>query len=85
MKKQFNLTQEEEKIEAKLERGDRVSVPVSEEQKKKLAEIAKYTLAKNKAITIRVSERNLKRLKAAAAREGVPYQTLVSSLIQKHT
>lgn len=54
-------------------------------EKKRFAEIAKNTLAKNKSITVRVSERNLMRLKAAAAREGIPYQTFISSLIQKHT
>ena len=61
------------------------SVPNVEAEKRRAVEIAQNTLAKNKVITVRVSERNLMRLKAAAAREGVPYQTLVSSLIQKHT
>jgi predicted DNA binding CopG/RHH family protein len=58
---------------------------VTSKEKKRLQEIAKNTSAKNKTITVRLSERNLVRLKAAALREGIPYQTLVSSLIQKHT
>lgn len=61
------------------------SVPNVEAEKLRAIEIAKNTTAKNKAITIRVSERNLAHLKAAAAREGIPYQTFVSMLIQKNT
>jgi predicted DNA binding CopG/RHH family protein len=69
------LTEEELIIEAEFARGEVVSV---------LQAIARNTLAKSKTLTVRVSERNLLRLKAAAAREGVPYQTLITSLIQKH-
>lgn len=84
MKPIFNLTPEEQEVESALERGDIVSVPISEEQKNEWVAIAENTLAKNKAITIRLSERTLMRLKAAAAREGLPYQTLVASLIHKN-
>jgi len=58
--------------------------PITPEERARLQQIARNTTAKNKTITVRISERNLVRLKAAAAREGVPYQTLVSSLIHKH-
>lgn len=58
--------------------------PVAAKERARLQEIGRNTTAKNKTITIRLSERNLVRLKAAAAREGVPYQTLVSSLIHKN-
>lgn len=81
----FNLTPEEQEIENAFMRGDYESVPNLEEEKKRLAAIGRYTLAKNKTITVRLSERNLMRLKAKAAQEGIPYQTFVSSLIQKNT
>lgn len=58
--------------------------PVTTKERARLKQIGRNTTAKNKTITIRLSERNLTRLKAAAAREGVPYQTLVSSLIHKN-
>lgn len=58
--------------------------PITSEERAHLQQIARNTTAKNKTITVRISERNLMRLKAAAAREGVPYQTLVSSLIHKY-
>jgi predicted DNA binding CopG/RHH family protein len=85
IKHNFNLTPEEQSMHDAVVRGGYISVPNVEAEKLRAVEIAKNTLAKNKAITVRVSERNLVRLKAAAAREGVPYQTFISSLIQKHT
>ncbi len=65
---------------------DRSSLrPVTVKEQEELKQIARNTTAKNKVITVRVSERNLAHLKAAAAREGVPYQTFISMLIQKNT
>lgn len=80
----FNLTPEEQEIEDSLESGKYMSVPVSEEQKKEYATIARNTLAKNRVITIRVTERNFNHIKAVAAREGLPYQTLITSILHKH-
>ncbi len=83
-KKPIILNEEERVIEAEFARGEVVSSALTEEERKQLQAIARNTLAKSKTLTVRVSERNLLRLKAAAAREGVPYQTLITSLIQKH-
>lgn len=83
--KNLVLDEEEQAIEDAIERGEYSSVKNFEEKKAELEAAAKFTLEKNKMITVRLSERNLIRLKAAAAREGIPYQTYVSSLIQKHT
>lgn len=81
----FNLNSEEQAMHDAVVRGGYNSVPDVEAEKNRIREVARNTLAKNKAITIRVSERNLMRLKAAAAREGIPYQTFITSLIQKNT
>jgi len=40
-------------------------------------------LRKNRQINIRISEFDLMGLKEVAAREGLPYQTLISSLLHK--
>ena|SRR3989338_2656581 len=42
------------------------------------------TLVKRKNINIRVSERDLHRLKVKAAELGLPYQTLVSSVLHQY-
>lgn len=83
MKHVFKLTKEEQAMEAAV---DHVHYrPVTEAEQVRLQKIAQNTVAKNKTITVRLSQKNLVRLKAKAAQEGVPYQTFVSSLIQKNT
>ncbi len=79
-----NLTPEEQEIEDELERGEYVSRPATEEEKKELAAMARYTLEKTRTISVRLTERDLARLKIAAAREGIPYQTFLTSLIHKN-
>jgi predicted DNA binding CopG/RHH family protein len=79
-----NLTPDEQEMEAEFEDGEYVPVPITEEQKKELQAIARFTLEKTRTISIRLSERDLARLKATAAREGIPYQTFITSLIHKN-
>ena len=83
MKNKLTLTTEERKINQAIDRGE-YSSTFSKVDQKKYQATAKYTFAKQKAVNVRISERNLMRLKAAAAREGVSYQTLITSLIQKN-
>ena len=49
-----------------------------------LIEAAKATLKKNKNINIRITENDLNSIKMKAAREGLPYQTLIGSLLHKY-
>jgi len=83
--KYYELTKEEQKLLDEVERGEWVSVPNFEEEKKRFREIARNTLNKTKNINIRLSERDLMRLKRKAAEEGLPYQTLASSILHKAT
>ncbi len=77
--------QELEAIEAALDNGDVKSAPDFQKRKKELQQIAKNTLNKTRNINIRLSERDLYRLKAKAIEEGLPYQTLASSILHKST
>ena len=55
-------------------------------QKGELAHLraaAEATLLKNKRVNIRISSRDLEGLQARAAEEGVPYQTLMASVLHK--
>ena len=45
--------------------------------------IARYTMKKNRKINIRISENDLSALQRRAAREGIPYQTLIGSVLHK--
>ena len=62
-------------------------VPVSlmtPESKVKYQEMARNKLNEaSTKISIRISETDLKRIKARAFREGLPYQTLIKSVIHK--
>lgn len=44
---------------------------------------AEATLLKDKRVNIRISSRDLEGLQAKAAEEGVPYQTLMASVLHK--
>ncbi len=80
----FNLTPEEQEIEEAIAHGVYAVIPNLEEEKKRLKEAALYTLEKTRTISVRISERDLIHLKATAAREGIPYQTFITSLIHKN-
>jgi len=41
-------------------------------------------ISRKRAITVRLQERDIQRIKAIALRKGVPYQTLVSSIIHQY-
>lgn len=45
--------------------------------------IAHNTMRKNRKINIRISENDLSALQRRAAREGIPYQTLIGSVLHK--
>ncbi len=83
--KYFELDPEEAEILEAFEKGELVSIKNSDKIKKELIEAAKNTLNKTKNINIRLTERDLHKLKTKAAREGIPYQTLASSILHKYT
>ena len=81
-----DMTDEEEaEMMASTERGEWVEVPDQEHWKEWLREVARNTLnPKRKRISISIPETDLARLKARALEEGIPYQTLINSLIHKY-
>jgi predicted DNA binding CopG/RHH family protein len=78
------LTKEEAAIEKEVERGEWVEVPNMQEEIKKIRNYARNTLNKNKKINIRISDWDYDKIKIRAVQEGLPYQTLISSLIHKY-
>jgi predicted DNA binding CopG/RHH family protein len=49
-----------------------------------LKETATNTMAKDQRMNIRIGKRDLEGIKAKALEEGMPYQTLVASIIHKY-
>jgi len=82
--KRTDLDEEEKDILDSYDRGEWESVKNPEREIKKLREHAKKTLQKDKRINIRMSSKDLEQVQIIAAREGIPYQTLISSIIHKY-
>ncbi len=79
-----NLDKEEREILESYERGEWGSAANLEERKAELKKYARATIRKDKRVNIRISERDLKELQRIALREGLPYQTLISSILHKY-
>jgi predicted DNA binding CopG/RHH family protein len=78
------LDNEEKDILTSYDRGEWRPVKNQEQEIKRLGEYAKNTLRKDKRINIRISSKDLDQAQAIAAEEGIPYQTLISSIIHKY-
>ena len=85
--KNLKLDKYEQEIEDALEKEEFVPVEDSSEINKILTEAAKnYTeLENSKSITLRIKNIDLIKLKAKAARNKIPYQTLINLLIKEYT
>jgi predicted DNA binding CopG/RHH family protein len=77
------LSKEEKEILESFEKDEWVPVANLSEKKKTLSEYARNTLKKDRRLNIRISERDLAELQRKAVKEGLPYQTYVSSIIHK--
>ena len=79
-----NLDKEERETLESFEKGEWKSVSGAKKRKRDLSEYAQATLRKDKRINIRISERDLNELRRLAVQEGLPYQTLISSILHKY-
>lgn len=92
-KKQINkhdpsapLDDYEKELLKSIENDEFVSVPNKEEEIKKLVDSAKYTLRilkKDKRVTIRVPKQDLEHIQNKAIETGIPYQTLIASILHQ--
>ena len=74
---------EELRILQDFERGEFESLRSFRAEKKALEDAARNTLKKDMRVNIRLSSRDLSLLKKRAARDGMPYQTLMASALHK--
>jgi predicted DNA binding CopG/RHH family protein len=77
------LDDEERAVVEAAERGEFVAEP---DLPAKIAQwrASAAETSRKKAVTVRLQERDIQRIKAIAQRKGVPYQTLVSSVIHQY-
>ena len=58
---------------------------VTEKRRREIEAMARTAMTDERArISLRVSKRDLVRLKSRALQEGVPYQTLINALIHRY-
>lgn len=81
----FELDDYEKEIEQGLEKEGFHRVANFEEEKAKLEAAARATLAKTKNINIRISQGDLWNIQSKSRQQGIPYQTLISSLIHQYS
>ena len=75
---------EEREILESYERDEWRPVKNGSSEIAKLQQYARNTLQKSKRINIRLAERDLVGIQAKAIEEGLPYQTLISSILHKY-
>lgn len=75
---------EEKELAESFDRGEWRPVKNVKREIGKLRDAAKNTLKKDARINIRLSSKDLGDVQVIAAREGIPYQTLVSNIIHKY-
>lgn len=80
-----DLSLEEQEEMAAIEGGIFQPVADMEAAKGQALESARATLKKTRNINIRLTERDLHKLKIKAIEEGIPYQTLAASILHKAT
>lgn len=84
-KKAFEpLDKEESDLMKSIENDEWQPVKDLKQQKKGAVEAARNTLKKDKRINLRLSQRDYHQIQIKAVQEGIPYQTLISSIIHKY-
>ncbi len=79
MTQRTNLDRYEKQIESEVHSY----VPISGTKRRKIETILDAT-RKTKNINIRISQQDLENLRRSAEQEGIPYQTLISSVLHKY-
>ena len=82
MRDQMNA--EEREILEKFERNELRPATDADQEMAIAPQAARNTFKKTRRVNLRVTERDFNRAHARAREEGIPYQTLLSSVIHKY-
>ena len=83
--KYFELDKSEKKLLKEFEVGNFRAVKTPKKEIVRYRQYTKNTLNKTRNINIRLSEGDLQKIKALAAKKGLPYQTLISSFLHEYS
>ena len=79
------LDLEESELLESIERVNEKPVTEQGAQIERYMDYARATFRKDKRVNIRISGKDLHALKVRALEEGIPYQTLMASVLHKYT
>ncbi len=84
-KKAFKpIDQEEKDLMSSIENDEWQPVRNIDQEKEKAVAAARNTLKKDKRINLRLTQKDYHQIQIKAIEEGIPYQTLISSLVHKY-
>ncbi len=83
--KYFELDKKEKEILKDFEAGKLKGVSGFKKKATQYQEYARQALNKTRNINIRLSHGDLQKIKSLAAEKGMPYQTLISSLLHRYS
>jgi predicted DNA binding CopG/RHH family protein len=75
---------EEKELQQSIENDEWIRVAHFDEIKRNLMKAAAETAIKDCRINVRISKRDVEALTTKALEEGIPYQTLVTSILHKY-
>ena len=78
------LDSDEREILDSFERGEWKPVEDLESEIRRHQEYARNSLKKDKRVNIRISSKDLEALQTRAIEDGIPYQTLMSSILHRY-
>ncbi len=80
----MKLDHDEKEILNSIQRGEWRPVKGAKRAASRYAGYAKATFRKDRRLNIRISSKDLEAIQKRAIEEGLPYQTLISSLLHKY-
>jgi predicted DNA binding CopG/RHH family protein len=81
--KKTKLDKDEKDLLASVDRGEWHSVKNLNEEKERHQQYARNTLKKDRRVNIRISSKDLEEIQALAVADGIPYQTLMASILHR--
>lgn len=78
------LDQQERELLESYDRGEWKSVAPTARERKRYQQYAKASFKKDRRVNIRISTKDLEAIQNRAIEEGIPYQTLIASLLHKY-
>jgi predicted DNA binding CopG/RHH family protein len=78
------IDQEEKELMASIERDEWKPIKNFDQEKEKAIVAARNTLKKDKRINLRLTQKDYHQIQIKAIEEGIPYQTLISSILHKY-